>query len=193
MRTGSHCCPTIHGPCARSQRAHPHPASLPSSFQYTFTAGMVDAALHAPRAGRFLPQRFPAALESDYVGFSLRVFRPGIRAWHTAALAMAILLVLAATGLHLIGSAYPVFTASPWLFVVALSTRATLCYLAWRTDFETVYARAALPLACADMPASTSCLARRSSGPTPATSWLLPCSPSQRASSRACGSGSRCS
>jgi diguanylate cyclase (GGDEF)-like protein len=107
----------------------------------------LDASLLPSRAGGFLPRRFPAALEADYVNFSLRVFRPGIRAWHTAALGMAAVLLLIAAGLHLVGSAYPAMPAKSWLFGLALATRATLCWLAWRADFESLYARAALPLA----------------------------------------------
>jgi diguanylate cyclase (GGDEF)-like protein len=106
-------------------------------------------------AGWGLPRRFPALMESDYVEFSLRVFRPGIRAWHTAALTLAVLLLAAGTALHFSGSAYAVLPLSalrtaPYqlgLLGLAMTARACLCWLAWQPEFAAAYRRRALPLA----------------------------------------------
>ena len=98
-----------------------------------------DDSLNTATPGLLLPRRFPARIEADYNEFSLQVFRPGIRAWHTTALSMAALLVLAGIVLHLMGSTRPVLPMSAprieplavWLFVLSVCARALLCWLAW--------------------------------------------------------------
>ena len=60
--------------------------------------------MHNAASGRgILPRRFPEPIESDYIEFSLRVFRPGIRAWHTAVLGVAVLLLSGTSLLYLAG------------------------------------------------------------------------------------------
>jgi diguanylate cyclase (GGDEF)-like protein len=102
-----------------------------------------------------LPRRFPEPIESDYIQFSLQVFRPGIRAWHTAALCMVVLLLIGESLLSLAGRWYPVLPLSVpqlgptrlGLIAVAIGCRAWLCRLSWRSDFVRGYAKPALPLA----------------------------------------------
>ena len=102
-----------------------------------------------------LPRRFPEPVETDLIQFSLRVFKPGIRAWHTAALCVTVLVLIGQTALARAGyphSALPLslLQMTPlnlWLIALAVSARAMLCILSWRADFLRVYARAALPLA----------------------------------------------
>jgi len=114
-----------------------------------------DDLLKTVSAGLLLPRRFPARIEADYNEFSLQVFRPGIRAWHTAVLCMAVPLLIVGTVLHLMGSPYPVLPLSApriellqlWLIAVSMCARAALCWLSWRADFPHAYSRWALPLA----------------------------------------------
>src|ERR1700683_2903965 len=102
-----------------------------------------------------LPRRFPEPIESDYIQFSLQVFRPGIRAWHTAALCVVVLLLIGESVLSLAGHRYLVLPLSVpqmglmrvWLIGVAVGCRAWLCWLSWRSDFGRGYAKLALPLA----------------------------------------------
>jgi len=102
-----------------------------------------------------LPRRFPEPIESDYIQFSLQVFRPGIRAWHTAALCMVLLLLIGESLLSLAGHRYPVLPLSVpqlgpmllGLIGVAIGCRAWLCWLSWRSDLVRVYAKLAQPLA----------------------------------------------
>ena len=102
-----------------------------------------------------LPRGFPGPLEADYIHFSLRVFKPGIRAWHTSALCVTLFVLVMQTALSL--GKYPQ-VALPFslaqmpplnlaLMLAAVSARAALCTLSWRGDFLRGYARAALPLA----------------------------------------------
>ncbi len=100
-----------------------------------------------------LPRRFPEPIESDYVEFSLRVFRPGIRAWHTAVLCVAVLLLSGETLMYLAGyrlvlplSVPQMGPARIWLIGIAVGCRATLCALAWRANFSRAYAKVATPL-----------------------------------------------
>lgn len=105
--------------------------------------------------GQRLPRRFPAPIEAEYQEFNLRVFRPGIRAWHTAALSLALVLLGVGTGMYLAGyrhSVLPLLAArieplTLWLIGIAVSIRAALCILSWRKDFVHTYARVAPPLA----------------------------------------------
>jgi diguanylate cyclase (GGDEF)-like protein len=114
-----------------------------------------DDSLYKAAAGLILPRRFPQSMEAEYREFSLRVFLPGIRAWHTVALGLALLLVTVGTVLYVTGSPQRVLPLSATrldlakllLIGLAIGTRATLCVLAWRADYVTVYGRWALPLA----------------------------------------------
>ena len=116
--------------------------------------GQEDSLKTAP-AGSLLPKRFPEPVESDYVEFSLHVFRPGIRAWHTTSLCLALLLLIAGTLLYRAGYAHPVLPVSAsqiepltlWLIGVAVGARAVLCALSWRADIADGYLQVALPLA----------------------------------------------
>jgi diguanylate cyclase (GGDEF)-like protein len=100
-----------------------------------------------------LPRRFPEPIESDYIQFSLQVFRPGIRAWHTAALCVVVLLLIGETLLWLAGHSSLPFSAPQLgpmrlcLIGVGIGCRAWLCRLSWRADFVHVYPKQALPLA----------------------------------------------
>jgi diguanylate cyclase (GGDEF)-like protein len=101
-----------------------------------------------------LPGRFPEPLETDFIQFSLRVFRPGIRAWHTAVLCVTALVLIGQVLLSLAGYPHAALPLSLLqmtplklgLITVSVCARAALCALAWRTDAQ-AYARAALPLA----------------------------------------------
>jgi diguanylate cyclase (GGDEF)-like protein len=117
-----------------------------------------DEVLHNPASGTpILPRRFPEPIESDYIEFSLRVFRPGIRAWHTAVLGIAVLLLSGASLTYLAGYRHTVLPLSVpqmgpmrlWLIGVALSCRALMCGLAWRSDQLRAYAKVVLPLTLA--------------------------------------------
>src|SRR5258708_39519707 len=96
-----------------------------------------ENSLKTASAGSILPRRFPKPVESDYIEFSLRVFRPGIRAWHTTSLCLALLLLIAGTVLYRAGYPNPVLPLSAghieplklWLIGVAVSCRAVLCVL----------------------------------------------------------------
>src|SRR5580692_5787702 len=96
-----------------------------------------------------LPQPFPEPIESDYIEFSLRVFRPGIRAWHTAVLGVAVLLLSSASLAYLAGYRQTVLPLSVpqmatlrlWLIGVAVGCRAVLCALAWRGDLLRAYGK----------------------------------------------------
>jgi diguanylate cyclase (GGDEF)-like protein len=102
-----------------------------------------------------LPRPFPEPLETEFIEFSLQVFRPGIRAWHTSALCVAVLVVIGQSALSLAGYRNSaLFFSLPQmdslklaLVALAVGSRAVLCALSWRADFVRVYARAALPLA----------------------------------------------
>src|SRR5580658_978518 len=101
-----------------------------------------------------LPGHFPPAVESDYLEFSLRVFRPGIRAWHTAALCVAVLLLGGESARYLLGdphSALPfsLLQMQPihlWLIAVAVGARAVLCGISWHARFLSLYAKVVMPL-----------------------------------------------
>lgn len=116
--------------------------------------GMNDS-LREASAGPFLPRRLPESMEAEYGEFSLRVFLPGIRAWHTVALVIALLLQLTRTVLHLTGTSAPVLPLAAaqmdapnlLLIIFAGAARAALCVLVWRSDYLTVYRKWALPLA----------------------------------------------
>jgi diguanylate cyclase (GGDEF)-like protein len=117
-----------------------------------------DEDLHNAASGRLiLPRRFPEPIESDYIEFSLRVFRPGIRAWHTAVLGVAVLLLSAASLAYLAGYRHTVLPLSVpqmgtmrlWLIGIALGCRAVMCGLAWRADSSRAYAKMAMPLTLA--------------------------------------------
>ena len=111
--------------------------------------------MQAGSAGLILPRRFPEPVESDYIEFSLRVFRPGIRAWHTSSLCLALLLLIAGTILYSAGFSHPVLPLSTpqiepvklWLIGVAVCARAVLCGLSWRRDLAGGYLQVVLPLA----------------------------------------------
>jgi diguanylate cyclase (GGDEF)-like protein len=113
-----------------------------------------EDALTAGCAGRLLPGHFPEPVETDYIEFSLRVFRPGIRAWHTAALCVAVLLLGAESARYLLGSPhtdlpFSVLQMQPihlWLIGVAVCARATLCGLSWHSKFLSLYAKVVMPL-----------------------------------------------
>lgn len=102
-----------------------------------------------------LPRRFPEPVETDLVQFSLRVFKPGIRAWHTSVLCVSVLVLMGQSALSRAGYPHTVLPLSLLqlaplklgLIGVAVCARAILCALSWRADFLRVYARAALPLA----------------------------------------------
>ncbi|MEJ0005906.1 MAG: hypothetical protein WDM77_05830 [Steroidobacteraceae bacterium] len=102
-----------------------------------------------------LPRRFPEPVEADYIEFSLRVFRPGIRAWHTSSLCLALLLLIAGTILYRAGFSQPVLPLSAphieplklWLIGIAVCMRAVLCALSWRVDLASGYLKVVLPLA----------------------------------------------
>lgn len=102
-----------------------------------------------------LPRRFPEPLETDFIQFSLRVFKPGIRAWHTSVLCITVLVLSGQLALSLAGypqAALPLslLQMTPLklgLITVSVCARAALCALSWRGDFARGYARAALPLA----------------------------------------------
>ncbi len=110
--------------------------------------------LNAASAELILPRRFPESIEADYIEFSLRMFRPGIRAWHTAVLCMAALVLSGESLLYLAGYRYSVLPLSVpqmepaklCLIGVALCCRIAMCGLAWRSDSLHIYARVALPL-----------------------------------------------
>ncbi len=114
-----------------------------------------EDSLKTAAAGSLLPRRFPEPVESDYVDFSLRVFRPGIRAWHTTSLCLALLLLIAGILLYRAGSPHPVLPLAAaqidplklWLIAAAASVRAVLCVLSWRNDLVNGYCKAVLPLA----------------------------------------------
>jgi diguanylate cyclase (GGDEF)-like protein len=116
--------------------------------------GLTDS-LNKASAGLFLPRRFPAAMEAEYSEFSLRVFQPGIRAWHTVALCLALLLLLIGTVLYVTGIPQTVLPLSAahldptklLLIGISVAARAALCVLAWRSDYLSVYGKWALPLA----------------------------------------------
>jgi len=116
--------------------------------------GLTDS-LSKASAGPFLPRRFPESMEAEYTDFSLRVFLPGIRAWHTLALCLAVLLLLVGTVLYNNGMRQPVLPLSaahldpvPLLLIgISVAARAALCVLSWRSDYLTVYGKWALPLA----------------------------------------------
>ncbi|HEX3836489.1 MAG TPA: diguanylate cyclase [Steroidobacteraceae bacterium] len=109
---------------------------------------------HAASGRPLLPRRFPEPIESDYIEFSLRVFRPGIRAWHTAVLCVAVVLLSGESLLYLAGyrqlslplSVPEMGPLRLWLIGIAVTCRATMCALAWRADFSRVYASMAMPL-----------------------------------------------
>ncbi|HEY1900548.1 MAG TPA: diguanylate cyclase [Steroidobacteraceae bacterium] len=136
--------------------------------------GQDDSRYTAP-AGLLLPRRFPEPIEIEYIQFSLRMFRPGIRAWHSAALCLAVLLLTVGTVLHGIGYAYPVLPlisgrmepATLWLLGLAVGARAGLCGLSWRSDYVTVYGKWALPLAVLGHACVNAIFARESFGPHP--------------------------
>lgn len=101
-----------------------------------------------------LPRRFPDSMEGEYGDFNLRVFMPGIRAWHTGALCLALMLLLIATVLYTTGASLRVLPLTAaldpgklLLIALAVGTRAALCVLSWRADYLTVYGKWALPLA----------------------------------------------
>lgn len=133
-----------------------------------------DSAYTAP-AGRILPRRFPTPMESEYIQFSLSVFRPGIRAWHTVALGLAVLLLSIAAALHMTGHSPLVLPLSTgqhepmilWLFGLAMSARALLCALAWRSDSLAVYGKWALPLAVFGHACINAVFATETFGPHP--------------------------
>jgi diguanylate cyclase (GGDEF)-like protein len=114
-----------------------------------------EDSLKTASAGSILPRCFPGPVESDYIEFSLRVFRPGIRAWHTTSLCLALLLLIAGTVLYQAGyqpavlplAAAQIEPLTLWLIGVAVSARAVLCALSWRQDIASGYRKAALPLA----------------------------------------------
>jgi diguanylate cyclase (GGDEF)-like protein len=109
---------------------------------------------NAASAKPMLPRRFPEPIESDYIEFSLRVFRPGIRAWHTAVLCVAVFLLSGESLLYLAGYRHLLLPLSVpqmgsmqlWLIGFAVGCRAVLCGLAWRKDFSRPYSRLATPL-----------------------------------------------
>src|SRR5580658_6835661 len=114
-----------------------------------------EESLKTASAGSILPRRFPEPVETDYIEFSLRVFRPGIRAWHTTSLCLALLLLIAGSILYEAGYPHPVLPltaaqiepAKLWLIGIAVCARAVLCALSWRTDMASGYLEVVLPLA----------------------------------------------
>jgi hypothetical protein len=116
--------------------------------------GLTDSPYQAS-AGLILPRRFPEAMEAEYGEFSLRVFLPGIRAWHTVALCLALVLLLIGTVLYFSATPHPALALSAahldpaklLLIGLAMGARAALCVLSWRSDYLTVYRKWALPLA----------------------------------------------
>ncbi len=102
-----------------------------------------------------LPRRFPEPDETDLVQFSLRVFKPGVRAWHTLVLCVSVLVLIGQSALSRAGYPHAALPLSllqmaplhVGLITVAVCCRAVLCALSWRADFLRIYARAALPLA----------------------------------------------
>ena len=116
--------------------------------------GLTDS-LNKASAGLFLPRRFPEAMEAEYSEFSLRVFLPGIRAWHSVALCLALVLLLIGTVLYVTGIPQTVLPLSAahldvtklLLIGISVAARAALCVLSWRSDYLTVYGKWALPLA----------------------------------------------
>ncbi len=114
-----------------------------------------EDSLKTAAAGSILPRRFPEPVESDYIEFSLRVFRAAIRAWHTTSLCLALLLLIAGAALYAAGYSHPVLPLSAariepltlWLIGIAVAARALLCALSWRADLTGGYMKAALPLA----------------------------------------------
>jgi diguanylate cyclase (GGDEF)-like protein len=94
-------------------------------------------------------------METEYGDFSLRVFLPGIRAWHTLALSLAVVLLLVGAALYLTGIPQPILPLSAahleagklLLIGISVGARAALCVLSWRSDYLTLYGRWALPLA----------------------------------------------
>jgi diguanylate cyclase (GGDEF)-like protein len=125
--------------------------------------------------GLIFPRRFPKPVEADYIGFSLRVFRPGIRAWHTASLALATLLLIAGTILFLSGYRDPVLPLvaqqiEPFklcLIAIAVCARVVLCTLSWRHDLSSRYVKVVLPLALLGHVCINSVFASEIFGPHP--------------------------
>ena len=68
----------------------------------------LDDSLDKASSGLLLPRRFPQSMEAEYRDFSLRVFLPGIRAWHTAALCLALVVLLIGTVLYTTGASQSV-------------------------------------------------------------------------------------
>jgi diguanylate cyclase (GGDEF)-like protein len=124
-----------------------------------------------------LPWRFPEPIESDFIEFSLGVFKPGIRAWHTSILCVALLVLIGQSALTQAGfppSALPFSLPQMGPLQVVLAglavcSRAALCFLSWRRDFLRVYARAALPLALVGHLCINAIFAGQIYGPHPGT------------------------
>jgi diguanylate cyclase (GGDEF)-like protein len=118
-----------------------------------------------------LPQPFPEPVESDYIEFSLRVFRPGIRAWHTAVLSVVVLALLSlasqAPGAMSVG--LPRLDSMQLLLIgVAVCARTVLCTLAWRPQFLRIYPKVALPLTLVGHVCINAIFAAQIFGPHPA-------------------------
>ncbi len=115
----------------------------------------VSDSLYQASAGLLLPRRFPESMEAEFSDFSLRVFLPGIRAWHAVALSMALVLLLIGTALYAMGLPQRILPLAAahldpgrlLLIGVAVGARAALCVLSWRSDTLTLYGKWALPLA----------------------------------------------
>jgi diguanylate cyclase (GGDEF)-like protein len=113
-----------------------------------------ENSLSSAATGLHLPRRFPEPVEAEFVDFSLRVFRPGIRAWHTSVLCVAVLVLAGESALSLAGYRHSALPFSlpqmgpiqAGLISVAVCARAALCALSWRVDFTRMYASGALPL-----------------------------------------------
>jgi diguanylate cyclase (GGDEF)-like protein len=124
-----------------------------------------------------LPRRFPEPLETDFSQFSLSVFKPGIRAWHTSVLCVALLVLMVESALSLAGLRNPALLFSlPQmgpiklaLITAAVCARAALCALSWRADELRAYARAALPLALLGHVCINAIFASQIFGPHPGT------------------------
>jgi diguanylate cyclase (GGDEF)-like protein len=114
-----------------------------------------EDSLRTASTGSILPRRFSGPVESDYIEFSLHVFRAAIRAWHTTSLCLALLLLIAGTLLYQAGYSSPVLPLSAGqiepltlcLIGIAVGVRAVLCALSWRTNLASGYIKVALPLA----------------------------------------------
>jgi diguanylate cyclase (GGDEF)-like protein len=136
-----------------------------------------ETALSSGAAGLYLPRPFPEPLESDFIEFSLRVFRPGIRAWHSAVLCVTLLVLIVQSALSLAGYGHPALPFSlpqmgpieVALIALAVGARAALCALSWRADFARVYVRAALPLALLGHLCINAVFAGQIFGPHPGT------------------------